>query len=177
MSIEFPKLAPLIAAVNNAKKVIPFYGRLIALDPGQTTGYSVWEYQPTDIATRLTQIEAGQLNTWPMENAVKSLDLLFVKHNPNLIIHESYHIYAWKTDDHTHSSVPTLRVIGCIETLCIQRNIPLDYQSAQVAKNFVADKKLNDWGLWIKGQRHARDSIRHAIYYLMFRKSDGGIDG
>jgi hypothetical protein len=42
---------------------------------------------------------------------------------------------------------------------------------AHQAKGFVTDEKLKAWGFYQKGVRHARDSIRHACYFLLFDKS------
>lgn len=41
-------------------------------------------------------------------------------------------------------------------------------QMAAQAKGFVDDDKLKAWGFWIKGKKHARDAIRHGVYYLLF---------
>lgn len=42
----------------------------------------------------------------------------------------------------------------------------ITYQSAAQAKGVVTDKRLKSWGLWVPGQQHARDAIRHAVTYL-----------
>jgi len=36
---------------------------------------------------------------------------------------------------------------------------------AGLAKTFANDDKLEAWGFWRKGQKHARDAIRHGIYF------------
>lgn len=41
-------------------------------------------------------------------------------------------------------------------------------QMAVTAKNFCTDDKLKQWGFWQAGQKHARDSIRHGCYFLLF---------
>ncbi len=154
-------------AVNKAKTVEPFYGTIVALDPGETTGFSVFQSD----ASGVTLISAGQLKTWPMSGAVYSLNDLIDLYKPDIIVYEQYAVYEWKTDDHAWSQVPTLRVIGCIETLCIQKQILTHAQTAQKAKHFCTDEKLKAWNVYLKGLRHARDSIRHGAYYLMFGPS------
>lgn len=155
------------AAVNKAKKIPPFTGTLLALDPGETTGWAVFDGS----GKRLTKF--GQIKTWPAENMVEELTKLFdslptIDH----VVYELYSIYEWKTDSHTWSQVPTLRIIGCIETLCIQRGIPYSSQTAQVAKVFCTDDKLKSWGMYPAGQKHARDAIRHGTYCLMFGQNN-----
>jgi hypothetical protein len=36
---------------------------------------------------------------------------------------------------------------------------------AGLAKTFATDDKLEAWGFWKRGQKHARDAIRHAVYW------------
>lgn len=163
------KFATFRAAVNRAKKVYPFRGYLLALDPGETTGWSVFAATPEKVCL----VDQGQINTWPPKNMVEELTKLLDTYNPDQVVFELYAVYEWKADSHSWSQVPTLHVIGCIETLCIQRSIRFCSQTAQIAKNFCTDEKLKQWGYYIKGQRHARDSIRHGTYFLMFgEKSD-----
>lgn len=170
MSLEFSVFR---AQANKAKKVNPFSGRLLALDPGETTGWSIFDCYPplpSAIAGQVALAACGQLDTWPIGNAIDNLSTLLEAHKPTFMVHESYHVYKWKTQDHTWSEVPTVQVIGVIATLAHQRIPPLvvAQQTAQQAKNFVTDSKLREWGFYQRGQRHARDSIRHACYYLLF---------
>lgn len=47
------------------------------------------------------------------------------------------------------------------------RHVPFSTsQSASSAKGVVTDKRLREWGLWIRGQQHARDAIRHLVLHL-----------
>lgn len=139
-----------------------YHGCFLALDPGETTGYCIFDTRQGHIEL----IAQGQLKTWPIENAVNNLTpiLMGIQH----VVFESYQVYKWKTDEHTNSQVPTVQVIGCIKTLCTQRSLPYTTQTAQIAKTFSPDQRLKDWDLYIAGQRHACDAIRHAIYFLLF---------
>lgn len=142
-----------------------YKGVLLTFDPGHTTGYSVW--QCSEDAVNI--IDTGQVPTWANEDLqITEVSRLFEKYKPNTVVMESYQIYEWKADDHSWSQIPTIQVIGCIKTLCIQLNIPYFSQTAQVAKQFCTDPKLESWGFFVKGKRHARDAIRHGCYYLLF---------
>lgn len=155
-----PSLVDIRKAYLNPKDW--FEGTLLTLDPGQTTGFAFWESTPTSI----NLINTGQVCTWGMPSAVANLASLFDAPRANLIVYEVYNIYSWKTDSHAWSAVPTLRVIGCIETLAIQRSIPIHTQTAQVAKSFATDEKLKGWNLYPTGIVHARDAIRHGVHFL-----------
>jgi hypothetical protein len=84
-------------------------------------------------------------------------------------VFENYQIYEWKNADHSWSQVPTIQIIGCIKTLCKQHKISYSSQTAQVAKQFCTDEKLQQWGYYKAGMRHGRDAIRHGCYFLLFR--------
>lgn len=45
---------------------------------------------------------------------------------------------------------------------------PFTVQQASEAKGSITDDRLKDWGLWVRGKRHGRDAIRHAV--LRWRK-------
>lgn len=145
----------------------PFRGTLLSLDPGHTTGYALWvtDNQGTSIA------KSGQIKTWYNDDLDQNIFWeLITEGKPTAVVMESYQVYDWKKDEHSFSQVPTLQVIGCIKTICQQHDIPYFQQTAQVAKQFCTDDKLEKWGMWKRGERHARDAIRHGCYWLLFGK-------
>lgn len=142
-----------------------FSGSVLAFDPGETTGVCHAFIGPND--TTVIQAQE-QIKSWPLDWAVKGFEQILSKVRPNLVVFERYGVYSWKTESHTNSDIPTLQVIGCLKTLCIQHNIPHIQQTAQIAKQFITDDKLQRWGFDPKGKRHARDATRHALYFLLF---------
>jgi hypothetical protein len=147
-----------------------FTGTLAAFDPGETTGVVTFHATLDDAQL----INRHQLRTWPLEECVKSVSLFLDAVKPDAVVFESYRVYGWKTDQHSFSEVPTIQVIGSIKTLLIQRGIPYFTQSAQQAKQFVTDEKLEAWGYWHSGLKHARDATRHACYFLLFGPPKSG---
>ncbi len=139
-------------------------GRLSTFDPGETTGFSHWDV--TDDGPKL--LSAKQLKTWPEEDAVHQFTDNLLAYKPSLVVFEAYRVYGWKTDQHSFSDVPTIQIIGILKCLCIQNNLPWFSQTAQIAKQFCTDQKLEEWGFWQKGERHSRDAIRHAAYFILF---------
>jgi hypothetical protein len=135
---------------------------LLALDPGETTGYCVFH--------KLALAEAGQLNTTDIDVGITRLRDTLVRVRPNVIVLENYQVYSWKAKSHSWSSLHTPRLIGALEgyVTFMDPPPPLIKQMAQVAKGFCTDEKLQEWGFYQRGQRHARDSIRHACYYLLW---------
>ena len=145
--------------------------QLLALDPGETTG---WAFFSAGVLT-----SSGQLATRTIAESILEVDKLikhlFAWHSTapapaRMIVFEDYKIYAWKTDQHTWASLHTPQLLGVIETLALVLGIETRRQMAMHPKQFCTDDKLKMWGYYVKGQRHARDAIRHGCYYLLFGK-------
>lgn len=149
----------------------PFKGTLITFDPGQTTGWSIWKNSQL--------MECGQLDTFPLRGCIKYLNDWLLYHSgwdglreddrhlyPCHVRIEEYRVYQHKTESHAQNDMHTSRLIGCLETLCVQQGIPYSMCGAGLAKTFATDEKLEAWDMWQRGQRHARDAIRHGVYFL-----------
>jgi hypothetical protein len=140
--------------------------RVLAFDPGETTGAANFLgpelKEALQIPTGLMPTAAVNVRTW----INRYLDETGFK--PDAIVIEDYRVYSWKAEDHSWQNMHTCRLIGAIELICHDMNVPLHKQSAQNAKGFCTDDKLKAWGFWQAGERHARDAIRHAIFHLLF---------
>jgi hypothetical protein len=108
------------------------------------------------------------LNTHTIYSGVRLLEEEFQYHSPDMVVYEDFRIYDWKAASLSWNTLHTPRLIGAIQTLTFQRAIKVFTQMAQQPKGFVTDAKLEQWGYYKKGQRHARDAVRHACYYLLF---------
>jgi hypothetical protein len=137
----------------------PFSGRLITFDPGETTGYSIWDDGKL--------IEASQLNTHDVKSTVLCLNEWLKKTMPPICycVIEEYRVYQHKTESHAQNDMHTSRLIGCLETLLTLKGVGYQMRGAGLAKKFADDVKLEAWGFWKVGEKHARDAIRHGIYY------------
>lgn len=136
--------------------------RLLALDPGHTTGWSLFVDGKLERSGQVKSLEEG----W------RSLDSLFIDTNPTAVVFENYRVYEHKLSRHANSEVYTLRLIGAIEYVCERRLlVPAYNMMASQHKGFCTDERLKQWGMYVKGQRHARDSIRLGIYFLLFDSS------
>ena len=133
---------------------------LLAIDPGETTGYAVFsdgEYiSDGEIKIRVHNLK----QIWNLINSYK----------PDVVVCEDYIVYGGKVRMHAWNKLVTPQIIGVIRYTCQVLNITLYMQMASTAKGFCNDKKLKEWGLWVKGKDHARDSLRHACYWLLFGK-------
>ena len=139
-----------------------WFGWLLSLDPGQTTGWALW-YRPVEGKIELKA--SGQWYSFPMSKVVAELEGFLESKSIDLVVMEEYRIYNWKAKDHANSTVFTLRLIGALEYVLGMRGIGVIFQGAGQAKGFCTDEKLEDWGFWQIGERHARDAIRHGAYF------------
>lgn len=158
---------------NPATPRCPYF-RVLALDPGETTGWSFFAREQMEPYSHWTLEDWGQLPTWPMEKTVENFPALVSRLRPDYIIHERYGIYGWKTNDHSWSEVPTLQIIGGMKMIAMMNKIPFSEQTAQAAKHFCTDDNLRKWGLYHQGQKHARDSVRHGAYFILFGQRKSG---
>ena len=141
---------------------------LISIDPGETTGYSVW------LENSFLPALSGQKDTTEIAEAGFLADLtkLIDKYKPKFLILEEYRIYPHKTKVHTHSDLHTPRLIGAIELIAssASNSVKVLKQGAHLAKGFVSDKKLKHWNLYEPGHPHRNDAVRHAIYAILFNR-------
>lgn len=161
--MTFEELAEKLAS---QKGEAPFRGSLLSFDPGKTTGYAVFQ--------DLKMISAGQLDTDELGPSFKIFMELFQQHEPVICVVEDYRVYKHKQKQHAWSELHTAKLIGVIEGAAaayedIERVIK---QPAFVAKGFCTDAKLQEWGLYLRGQKHARDAIRHGCYHILFGGTD-----
>lgn len=140
--------------------------RLLCFDPGETTGYSVFH--------ELKLLTHGQVHDKDVGAHAHALESLITTWTPEYLVIEDYKVYGWKADAHSWEALHTPRLIGALDYIASMRKIPVVKQMAITAKGFCTDDKLKTWHMWIKGQRHSRDSIRHGIYFTLFGKWAGG---
>jgi hypothetical protein len=162
------------ALFQSARKQFPtnyLDHRIIALDPGETTGWSA--YYPLNRGPEHIQLSLRQLETKTVERGVEILDRMLgqAAHefpNRTLLVCEDYKVYGWKSDDHKWASLHTPQLIGAIRCIAYQRKIPIVTQMAQVAKKFATDENLEQWGVYERGMKHARDAERHLLHAMVF---------
>jgi hypothetical protein len=147
---------------------------LICLDPGETTGMAIFNglalHHCGQLDTSRLDLGANAFKSLLKSPALQALNISSDLSNVHVII-EDYKVYGWKTEQHTWAELHTPKLIGAFVALCIAHNLPYSMQMAVQAKQFCTDDKLKAWNLYKPGLRHARDAIRHGIYFALFDKS------
>jgi len=132
---------------------------IAAIDPGETTGLCCFRGHTLD--------DVRQITTKNVANGAWDIRQWLHDRQPDMVVMEDYRVYSWKAKDHAWQALHTPKLIGALEYICMIDEFPLHLQMAQQAKGFCTDQKLKIWEVYNTG-RHARDAIRHAIYYLLF---------
>jgi len=132
--------------------------RLLAIDPGETTGIAFFV---NGILRHDEQINIKLDNLMPLMRLVEKI-------NPEIVVCEDYIVYGSKVRMHAWNKLITPQIIGAIRFICEFNDVKFYTQLASTAKGFCNDAKLKEWGYWVKGHEHSRDSIRHGAYFLLF---------
>lgn len=156
------------AFLELARPALVLDGYTLCLDPGETTGWSLWDGPE--------MAECGQWATPSPDILADAIFALDAVYRLDRIVYEEYRVRGNKYKEHVGSEVVTIQHIGAIKVVASESNIdvPVFKQGAGIAKNFATDTKLRRWGLYQVGMRHANDSIRHGVYWILFAsgKSD-----
>lgn len=140
---------------------------LLALDPGETTGYVVLPLQPLgsdleDSASYPLPLESGVLAEW------HGIRQLIAKYNPQIIVAEQFRLYPGLAQAQAYSPIIAARVLGAIACIAEECGITVVEQSAAVGKSIY----LPDETFEVLRNRHVRDAYRHGIKWLLTRNVD-----
>ena len=119
---------------------------LLALDPGDTTGWAVF------VGTQCIQTGALRLD-------IAEMWFFLQKVKPNYVACENFVLYAHKAQAQSWSPLNTIRLLGVIELYCILHAVPYTLQLAAEAKGFIKDVAR-------RATKHEEDAIRHGYYFL-----------
>ena len=142
--------------------------RIIALDPGGTTGWATFTFleMPGGEETYDEVFQCGQLYG---EHHDELDTLLGMQHVESYtIVCESFQKYR----DLNSAELISLEYIGVVKRFAQERVLPIQFQSSSEGKlrvngSFVNRSHLVRLGLWSSGQRHAMDAYSHLLYYML----------
>lgn len=127
---------------------------LIALDPGFTTGVALLDSR---------QVLKTYQKAFSHKDLMEYLEYL----HPTTVVYESF-VYQRRNKVELYP----VEVIGVIRLYAQKYDIPLYVQSPGQAKNFMTDDKIKAMSLWVKGQKHGMDALRHLLYHEIVTKGN-----
>lgn len=147
----------------------------LCIDPGETTGYSMWG--DNDL------LYADQLPMWTFIDAVEKwattgdwTDLgdfeiagkSDAERLPQAMVCEDWQLYPWiiREGGLDFDKCRTARAIGAITHICRRLGIKLVFQGADIKKGAQAAGAEALYLTPVHENRHANDSIQHGVFYL-----------
>lgn len=147
--------------------------RIMALDPGGTTGWASWT------AERIQGVAAdsfeyknvtwdnGQLGPEHHKLLWSVLELMHVE-NCRIVCER----FEYRNTSRAGLVLDSREYIGIAKLFSQERGVPLEFQNASEAKGFVRDSHLKRLALWSSGYPHANDAMRHLLFYLTNKFED-----
>ncbi len=162
---------------------------LIALDPGETTGWSVMMVHPeclfdpdVSILENIDHWSHGQIDCCPERTAEASRSgIPVIQSGEAEGVEELYELVTYwpgaavvvedfilRTNNADRSTLSPVRVTAGLGQLLYRARIPMLRQQPSEAKTTASDDRLKSWGLYDSegGMNHARDGDRHNIMWL-----------
>lgn len=143
--------------------------QVIALDPGGTTGWSLFQVHPVamdgdpDIPV-LANVEwwtAGEF-TGSQDKQIDEILELVNSWPAARLVTEDFHLRQ------LNAVLDPVEINAVLRWACRPRY--WIKQQAGLAMSTVTDDRQKSWGFWLPGKQHARDAIKHNITFLKRRK-------
>jgi hypothetical protein len=122
---------------------------VVWFDPGGDTGWALWNGENYSTG------ELAQHEVWDFLDHIR-------KAYPNAVFgYEEFRV----REDTNRADLSSVEVIGIIKEWARQKGVKVEDQHSSQAKHYFTDKRLKDAGLWVKGQPHGMDALRHLCYF------------
>jgi hypothetical protein len=152
----------------------------LCVDPGETTGYSLWnggELVLADQAPMWNFIDMVDMTLrGPSSEAVARpgcghVGLFTPEGEPvelGALVVEDWQLYPWviRAGGLDYDKCRTARAIGALTLLCRQHGAELIFQGADIKKGAQAAGAEALYLEPVYENRHANDSIQHGVFYL-----------
>lgn len=131
---------------------------LIAIDPGELTGWAVVD------PVKAIVVESLEIPVWT--DVPDRVEYFLDTWDDVKVVSEKYTINA---QTHKKSPQPTAFYInGAVQWACSKRGLVVPLQTPAEAKTFSKNDKLKRIGFWHKGgEGHANDAFRHALLWMV----------
>lgn len=134
--------------------------KIVAFDPGKTTGYAVALVQQDRVFVAYGQSQFTHLELLTLLTDIR----------PDLIVCESFEFRRGAAKDGVELSAPEF--IGIVKLYRNYTSTEIVFQPAHVQgpKAYWSDAKLKEEGLYDSSYRHGRSAVKHLLYWYSFRQ-------
>ena len=129
--------------------------RIMAIDPGPSTGLALWDTDGAPYATTLQRAEAEDFIVERLDRDRPTVDVVVIE---KFIISQA-------TAKKSRDGAVSIELIGLTRYLTRVAEVPLVEQPPSDAKMFSTDEKLKRIGWYVPGPDHARDALRHLLVH------------
>lgn len=149
----------------------------LAVDPGEDTGYSIWDDDELIDAGTAKLWEFGEavyfsMHADPMELELTDNHLALSLMGIEGIVCEDFRIYPWEAKKGTMNWDPvrTARLIGALTLMCKVKGLWWKLQPASIKERAEAAGAQHYFFTPLHENRHANDSIMHGVYYRALQR-------
>ena len=131
--------------------------KIVALDPGGTTGVSSIEFDERTHEMR----EVMLMQLGPHEHHTEIEDVI---KDATIVVCEGF---EYRNNSRSGLVLVSKEYIGVAKAYCANHDIRYEEQTAAQAKGFISDKALKLLGLYSSDAKHANDATRHLLYFII----------
>lgn len=135
-----------------------FMFRVLAFDPGGTTGWAL--YDRTD-----DSFWSGQMG--PEDHHLELLDAIDLSCKDIDAFYLVTESFEYRNTSRPGLVLASKEYIGIMKLYRQKHGCNFTEQTASKAKGFVRDTHIKKLGLWSPGNKHAMDAMRHLIFFLI----------
>lgn len=156
--------------------------RIIAIDPGQNTGFTRYTHRPGE-PRRVTTWERfyGTTGHQGFFNDLHDI-LLGEEKNETIVVCERF-LFLHENRHRDKIDYTPNEYIGILKLFHEVYSTPVEWQNSSQAcgasafwgdnkKGNGGNEKIKELGLWVPGKPHGMDSLRHLLYYVSFEMND-----
>lgn len=146
-----------MAHTHDGERSMP---KLIAVDPGLTTGVAMWDPEVEQRPTAV-QYDVSGMHAFIHTTCMQGYDVYD-------IVCESFTI-SERTMKMTRQTW-SLELIGALKYVSEIRGHTFTLQTPAAAKRFADNTRLRQIGWYVPGRDHANDALRHLFLYAVMKK-------
>lgn len=151
--------------------------KVLAVDPGESTGWSVTEdslivAEGTHTLDEFTLAVAYALGVWPEWASKPPVDdeLLAALRGIDHIVIEDWVLYEWELQNLAWDKCRTARGIGALELSCVASETPYTLQPALIKDTAKAAGVEDLYTRPLHENRHQNDSLQHQVVWHLKRR-------